>query len=142
MDAWIGLGGVVLGAVIAGGATFLSGKLADDRARAAKRKEHVARVGADFLREADRVEKYLLDFYYKNAYAPGDDEEWGAVDTLNGIAQELNLVAPRPVNAAAADLVEVLEAWESGVGGGGRDVKEIHDAVVTALRVYLHGGDD
>ncbi|MEU2153312.1 hypothetical protein, partial [Micrococcus luteus] len=39
MDAWIGLGGVVLGALIAGGATFLTGKLADDRARQAKRKE-------------------------------------------------------------------------------------------------------
>lgn len=142
MDAWIGLGGVVLGALIAGGATFLSGKLSDNRARIAARKEHVARVGANFLREADRVEKYLLDYFYAYASAPGEDEQLGAVDTLAGLAEELRLFAPQAVGQAAAELVDVLEKWESGVGGGGRDVKDVHEAVVTALRVYLHGGDD
>ena len=142
MDAWIGLGGVVLGALIAGGATFLTGKLADDRARQAERKEHVARVGAEFLREADRVEQYLLDYVHEHAAVPGDNEEWGETAELARIAWELRLFAPRPVNDAAAELVDVLEAWESGVDGRGRDVLEIHKRFVSVLRVYLHGEDD
>ena len=54
----------------------------------------------------------------------------------------LRLFAPRPVNDAAAELVDVLEAWESGVDGRGRDVLEIHKRFVSVLRVYLHGEDD
>lgn len=95
MDAWIGLAGVVLGALIAGGATFLTGMLADDRARQAKRKDQVARVGAEFLREADRVEQYLLDYVYKYAAVPGDNEEWGETAKLARIAWELRLFAPQ-----------------------------------------------
>ena len=131
-----------MGALIAGGATFLTGKLADDRARMTKRKEHVARLGAELLREADRIERFLLDYIEEHGYVPGDDDHRGAVDQLARIAGELRLFAPRPVNDAAAELVDVLEAWESGVGGRGRDAKKIHDDVVTALRVYLHDGDD
>lgn len=100
----------MLGALIAGGATFLTGKLADDRARQAERKEHVARVGAEFLREADRVEQYLLDYVHEHAAVPGDNEEWGETAELARIAWELRLFAPRPVNDAAAELVDVLEA--------------------------------
>lgn len=131
-----------MGALIAGGATFLSGKLADDRARQAQTKEHVARVGAEFLREADRVEQNLLNYVHRYGFVPGDNEEWGATARLAQIAWELRLFAPRTVNDAAAELVDVLEAWESGVGGRGRDVLESHRRFVSVLRVYLHGGDD
>ena len=73
---------------------------------------------------------------------PGDNEEWGETAELARIAWELRLFAPRPVNDAAAELVDVLEAWESGVDGRGRDVLEIHKRFVSVLRVYLHGEDD
>lgn len=140
---WTGLVGVALGALITGGVTFLTGKLADDRARTSKRKEHVARLGAELLREADRVKNFLSNYISERGYMPGENEEWGHVDQLARIAGELRLFAPRSVNDVAAELVAALEAREAGVvGGRSRDVGKIRDEVVTALRVYLHGGDD
>lgn len=99
--AWIVLGGVVLGALIAGGVALLTDKLADDHARHAKRKEHAASIGAECLREVDGVQQHLLDGVHEHGAVPGDDGEWGETPKVARIAQAISSTTRRQCRCRA-----------------------------------------
>ena len=107
MDAWIGVVGTLLGAVVGGGVAYLNGTR--DRKLEARRdqEKRVTEVAGELLQIVDARERYVHGYLEVVGEFPHDGTPDGEEDPARKTLALLELYAPAPVTTAAREYVEV-----------------------------------
>lgn len=134
MDLYLPLIGVVIGALLTGGVSWLNDRKQHERTQAAERTKANLELCADFLEAIDQEERGVSDWYSREGQLPGDmgyDEQLSSTRTH---LTSLELRCPDPVYQSAVNLVTALEAWAFGATADWAAFRDARAAFIRAVQ--------